>query len=361
MQLSDLPTPCLLLDVAALDRNVAAMTRALARHGVPLRQHVKTAKSIDVALRVDPSRGPITVSTLAEAEAFAAAGFTDILYAVGLVPSKLGRLTAIAGARVIGVADSVEVVPMLAAAATRPLELLIELDVGQHRAGVDPDGPALLAIAAAIADAPTLALRGVMAHAGHSYDAASLGELVGIAEEERAGAELAASRLRAAGHEAAIVSIGSTPTVTFAEHLDGVTEARAGVFVLGDLFQRALAFAPATDIAVSVLASVIGARGDHLLLDAGGIALSKDRSMDGRGGGYGQLRDLDGGALAGAPVVHAVNQEHGFVHWPGHRCAIGDRLRVLPNHACMTAAQHDGYHVLEGERVVAWWPRIRGF
>lgn len=360
MHLRDLPTPCLLLDPAPLDRNVAAMRRALSRHGVPLRQHVKTAKSIDVALRVDSARGPITVSTLAEAEAFAAAGFTDILYAVGLVPAKVPRLTAIP-ANVTGIVDSADVVSAIGDAASVTMPLAIEIDVGQHRGGIAPDHAGLLAIADAIAAHPRLSLAGVIAHAGHAYDAADHRALIRTAEEERAGAVHAAERLHAAGHACAMVSVGSTPTALFADQLDGVTEVRAGVFVLMDRFQAALGCASSDDIAVTVLASVVGVRAEELLLDAGGIALSKDRSMDERGGGYGEIRMLDGGAIEGSPSVHAVNQEHGFVRWPGHRCSVGDRVRILPNHACMTAAQHDGYHVVEGDRAVAWWPRVRGY
>jgi D-serine deaminase-like pyridoxal phosphate-dependent protein len=157
------------------------------------------------------------------------------------------------------------------------------------------------------------------------------------------------------------VSVGSTPTALAAERLDGVTEVRAGVFVLSDLFQSELNETPVEDIAACVLASVIGVHGERVLLDAGALALSKDRSLDGRGGGHGEVRALDGSELVGRPRVHALNQEHGFVRWPGARPSIGDRVRVLPNHACLTAAQHRAYHVVEGERVVEVWPRVVGF
>jgi D-serine deaminase-like pyridoxal phosphate-dependent protein len=373
VNLDALPTPCLLLDPAALDRNVAAMNGALARHGVPLRQHVKTAKCVAVAERAGKAHGrAITVSTLAEAEAFVAAGWDDVLYAVGLVPQKVPRLMALATrAMLTAVVDSAEVVARIAREVplSRRLRLLIEIDVGQHRAGVSPDGPELLAIAHAIQLEPSLALGGVMAHAGHGYDAEDRAALVRIAEDERGLAVRAAERLRQAGFAAPIVSIGSTPTALFAESLTKITEVRAGVYVFQDLFQSSLGCAPKEDVAVSVLTTVIGVHGDRVLLDAGGIALSKDRSMDGRGpvaggvsvGGYGEVRRKDGSPIAGSPIVHAVNQEHGFVHWPGASVQVGDRLRVLPNHVCMTAAQHDGYHVVQDGTVTAYWPRIRGF
>lgn len=364
--LLELPTPSLLLDPSAMHRNVGRMMRALRPHDVAFRQHVKTAKSVEVAGQIAEIFGTraITVSTLAEAETFVEAGFDDVLYAVGLVPQKVARLCALAAsADVAGIVDAIEVLAAIDERVTceRPLPLGIEIDVGQRRGGVDAESDALLAIASGIAAHPHLALWGVVAHAGHAYDARDHAQIVAIAEQERAGAVRAAARLRAAGHVVAHVSVGSTPTALFGAHFEGITEVRAGVFVFQDLFQCALGCAPKDDVALSVLSTVIGVRGDALLLDAGGIALSKDRSMDGRGGGYGELRTLDGGAIAGSPIVHAVNQEHGMARWPEHGLRVGDRVRILPNHACMTAAQHDHYWVRGPDGALVQWPRVRGF
>lgn len=366
MSLFDLPTPCLVLDVGAMHRNVGRMMQALRPHQVALRQHVKTAKSIEVAGQIAEIFGTraITVSTLAEAEAFVEAGFDDVLYAVGLVPQKVARLCALAEfADVSGIVDSLDVVVAIADQVTceRPLPLGIEIDVGQHRGGIDPESDALLAIADGIASQRRLELWGVVAHAGHAYDAADRDAIIAVAEAERRGAVRAAERLRAAGHEVQHLSIGSTPTALFGASFEGITEVRAGVFVFQDLFQSALGCALKADIAVSVLTTVIGVRGDELLLDAGGIALSKDRSMDGRGGGYGELRTVDGGPIEGAPRVHSVNQEHGMASVPDHGLSVGDRLRVLPNHACMTAAQHDHYWALGANGTLSQWPRVRGY
>lgn len=374
--LQDLPTPAAVLDRAALGRNLARMNAALARRGVPLRQHVKTAKSLEVARLAGAGHGDgraITVSTLREAEHFTAAGFDDLTYAVGAVPAKVSRLAALvrAGARVRVVTDDLDAVALLdeaARAGEAALEVLVELDVGQHRGGVAPDSSALLELGAAIARAPALSLAGVLAHGGHAYDAASPAEIERVAEEERAGAVLAAERLRRDGHAAAVVSVGSTPTALFARSLAGVTEVRAGVFVFMDLFQCALGCAPVEDVALSVLASVIGVRReeDVVVLDAGALALSKDRSMDARGGaGFGEVRDREGRALEGRPVVHAVSQEHGLVRSRAlaRSARVGDRVRVLPNHACMTAAMFDGYAVVNGSapEIVERWGRVNGF
>lgn len=258
MKLTDLPTPCLVLDREILKRNIRAMADALARHRLPLRPHMKTAKSIDVArLALAGQPGGITVSTLAEAEYFAAHGITDILYAVGIVPHKLPLIDklAAAGAQVTVVTDDRDAAEAIAAW-PRPPRTLIEIDSGEGRSGVHPESDLLLALADTIG--PHLA--GVMTHAGHSYAARGIAEIARVAEQERAAAVTAAQRLRAAGHPAPIVSVGSSPTAMHAEDLSGVTEVRAGVYMFGDLFQAEIETHARGSIAVTVLASVIGRR-----------------------------------------------------------------------------------------------------
>ncbi|WP_270936414.1 alanine racemase [Falsiroseomonas oryzae] len=363
--LQDLPTPCLLLDLDILRRNVARMAEAVARHpGVALRPHMKTAKNAQVADLAAPGKGAITVSTLAEARYFAEHGFRDQIYAVGIVPAKLDAVAALnqAGNAVKVITDDLEVARGIAAH-PGPIEALIEVDVGEARAGVTAEDPALLAIAAALG--PRLA--GVASHSGHSYAGRSLDEMAAIAEAERAGVVAAAERLRAAGHAVRIVSAGASPTALHARHLEGVTEMRAGVYMLGDLFQAQIGTHGLDDIAVTVLASVIGRypRRDAALLDAGALALSKDRSTEKapRDWGFGRVLDLDGRPTLGDAVVTRVHQEHGELRaasgtLPLDRLPVGARVRVVPNHACLTAAAHERYHVLEGGRLVAEWARV---
>jgi D-serine deaminase-like pyridoxal phosphate-dependent protein len=191
-----------------------------------------------------------------------------------------------------------------------------------------------------------------------------------IAEGERKGAVLAAEKLRAAGFACPIVSVGSTPTAIHARDLTGVSEMRPGVYMLGDLFQVGIGSCASDDIAVSVLASVIGHRpkDNAVVLDAGALALSKDRSterLDGGDFGFGQVADLAGRAWPGVTVV-AVSQEHGRVGaktpLPFAQFPIGGKVRILPNHACITAAGHDVYHVLDGgSEIVDTWDRCRGW
>lgn len=365
MTLDDLPTPCLVLDRAIMTRNIARMAQAVGRHNVALRPHMKTAKSIDVArLALAGQPGGITVSTLAEAEYFSAHGVTDILYAVGITPQKLDQVAKLntAGAQIIVITDDTDTAAAIAAH-PQPPRTLIEIDTGESRGGVAPDSDALLTIAERLG--PRLA--GVMTHAGHSYGARSIGEIIQIAEHERAGVVQAAERLRGAGHAAPIVSMGSSPTATHSVALTGVSEVRAGVYMFGDLFQAEIATHGLDDIAVTVLTSVIGRRPGRVLIDAGGLALSKDRSTEGRERdyGFGLVLDLAGKRGYGDAIVRRAYQEHGVVELDPARTAelkVGDKLRIAPNHTCMTAAAHDRYHVVEGSLdVVAVWPRVNGW
>ena len=276
--LQDLDTPCLVLDRGKLERNLRRMSDGVRKHGVALRPHLKTAKSADVAaIATAGEAGGITVSTLAEAEYFSARGFGDILIAAALTPDKLDRASWLTGGRfgLTLVADHPEMAIALAGHHAR-FRCLVEIDSGDHRAGVAPDSPELIEIARLMGDR----FAGVMTHAGHSYDCRDIGAVKAVAEGERLAVVTAAERLRAAGMPCEVLSVGSTPTMTHADRLDGVTEARPGVYMFQDLFQAAIGSCTREDIAVTVLASVIGIdkAGNKFLVDAGALALSKDRS-----------------------------------------------------------------------------------
>jgi len=373
----DLPTPALILDRARLEANAARMRDRVAQLGVTLRPHVKTSKSIDVLRILSGGRDvPITVSTLAEADYFFGHGVRDILYAVGIAPVKLPHVAELirGGCALRVILDSIEAaeaVQVFGSAEGVTIEALIEVDTDGKRAGVAPDDDLLIEIARRLSSGPGARLAGVMTHAGGSYSARTLGEFEAIAERERAGAVTAAARLRAAGLRVEIVSVGSTPTVHYARTLEGVTEARVGVYAFGDLVQAELGTCAVGDIAISVLASVIGHSRVHgrVLIDAGFLALSRDRGtadfpVD---WGYGAVCDAGTGELIEGVRVESTNQEHGIVtaregeiDWS--RFPIGGRVRILPNHACATAAAYDRYFVTDGgERVTGMWKRVNGW
>jgi D-serine deaminase-like pyridoxal phosphate-dependent protein len=374
--LDTLETPRLILDAGRLERNCAAMRERCGALGVMLRPHLKTAKSAEVArIALGGGRAAITVSTLREAEYFARQGYRDILCASGIVPGKFAHAARIqreAGCDLILVTDALDVAEAAARFAQEnaaTLSFLIEIDCGEHRSGQLPDAPAVVTIARAIAASPHLRLRGVMAHAGHSYGAAEPSAVVPIAAAERDAAVHAATAIRAAGLPCDIVSIGSTPTVLMADHLTGVTEARAGIYMVWDLAQLSRKMCREEDIAVSVLASVIGhtRHANTIILDAGALALSKDIGANKLlpDSGYGYLCDARTMRRLGGLAVNGVHQEHGtvLVDDPGwfDRLPVGAQVRVLPNHACITCAGYGAYEVVRDGAVIDRWERINGW
>ena len=373
MDLHTIKTPSLVLDAERVRRNAERMSARVRRLGASLRPHVKTHKCVEVA-RIQAAGGAagLTVSTLAEARAFAAHGFTDITYAVPIEPGKFAEALELARLceRFALITDDAEIPPLLDEAARRArltLDLFLKVDCGYHRCGVEPHGPAAREIPRLIEAARNLRFAGILTHAGHSYNARSPEELLGIARHERDLMSEFAARLRSDGVEVPTVSVGSTPTVTHVDHLAGVDEARPGNYIFFDAFQAALGSCSFEDCALTVLAAVVHrdrAR-RKVVLDAGALALSKDRGpveLD-PSCGYGRVLDLEGGETG--LRVTSLSQEHGAVTVEDERLLerlrVGARVRVLANHSCLTAAQHAHYHVLEGGRIVDRWEIQRGW
>jgi D-serine deaminase-like pyridoxal phosphate-dependent protein len=378
MDISQLETPSLLLRKDVLDRNIARMQTRLSKHGVALRPHVKTSKSMDVVERVlAAGASSITVSTLKEADYFAGHGVTDILYAVGIVPSKVAHVAQLQkrGVHMTVILDSVAAAKGLVQAAAEQgvrIPALIEIDCDNHRAGVLPDDPVLLEIAAVLHGAASTRLDGVMTHSGASYSTPGAEAIRAVAVRERDAVLTAAARLQQAGFPCPVVSIGSTPTALFGEDFSGITEVRAGVYVFFDLVMAGLGVCAVDDIAISVLTSVIGhqERKQQILVDAGWMALSRDHGTASQpvDQGYGLVCDVHGKPI-GDLIVAEANQEHGIIRSrsgaPVDLAAypVGMRLRILPNHACATAAQHGAYQVIAGDsaEVTNVWQRFSGW
>ncbi|MGU3494319.1 DSD1 family PLP-dependent enzyme [Xanthobacteraceae bacterium A53D] len=375
--LAALPTPCLILDEARMQRNIARLNAHLGPLGVMLRPHLKTLKSVEAARQVlAGGNGPATVSTLKEAQVFAQAGVRDILYAVGIAPQKLPRVHALRakGCDLSVVVDSraqAEAVAAASRATNDAIPALIEIDCDDHRAGVRPDDPEIVAIGRILHEGGA-ELRGVLTHSGGSYGAAGAEALADFAEKERAAIVRAAEALRAAGLPCPVVSVGSTPTAHFARDLTGVTEVRAGVYVAQDLVMAGIGVCTPQDIALSVLATVIGHQHERgwVLVDAGWMAMSRDRGTASQSvdQGYGLVCDVEGRVIPDLIMV-AANQEHGIIGLrPGSTgrlpdFSVGTLLRILPNHACATATEHDSYAVIpaDGSGRIAHWPRFRGW
>ena len=376
MNISELSTPAALVDIDRMERNIKRMQSRIDSMGVSFRPHVKTSKCIEVTqaqLRAG-ARG-ITVSTLKEAEQFFAAGIFDILYAVGITPNKFNQALELIrkGCDLKVLTDSVASAAAIAAFGLQNrvrFKVLVEIDTDDHRSGIKPDSPVLLDVAQAL-QGDGAELYGVMTHAGSSYDLNTPEALIQMAEQERSGCVLAAERLRAAGYLCPVVSVGSTPTALSAQSLDGVTEVRAGVYVFFDLVMHNVGVCQTDDIALSVLSTVIGHQEEKgwVIVDAGWMAMSRDRGTQKQSidFGYGQVCDVEGNVLAGY-VMTGANQEHGIISRTGDpdlsiakRFPVGTQLRILPNHACATAAQFPEYQVASPQGEIQAWPRFYGW
>ncbi len=377
-QLSQLTTPCCIIDKTKMQANIARLSNHIGQLGCRLRPHVKIHKSIDITKEIiaGGNVNGITVSTLKEADYFFEHGVEDILYAVGMVPNKLAKAAELilAGCDLKMVLDNVDMAKLVIDHARQydcQFKIMIELDTDGHRSGVDPFGDELIALAELLKASDNIEFLGVMTHAGESYSCFSEQAQLKMAKQERDFSVAAAQRLRDFGIPCPVVSIGSTPTAFAIDDLQGITEVRAGVYVFFDLVMAGLGVCQPEDIAMTVLASVIGYQKDKnwVITDAGWMAMSRDRGTSEHpiDQGYGLVVDAVGNAI-GDYIISDANQEHGIIR---HRDSthpmeyekfpLASQVRVLPNHACSTAAQFDTYIVVEDDNIIHQWPSIKGW
>jgi D-serine deaminase-like pyridoxal phosphate-dependent protein len=335
-----------------MDSNLARVGAALGERGVALRPHIKTHKSVEIARRqVAAGAVGLTTATLGEAEVFAANGFEDLFVAYPIwvaAAEKVDRLRALAekvDRLRIGV-DSVEGAQVLGKAATGlgTIEVVIEVDSGEHRTGVRRAEEAVL-VAQAAADA-RLRVAGIFTHGGHSYF--SVDATAGAADDEVRVLSRAATALATAGFELSVRSAGSTPTA-IASARDGVSEARPGTYVFGDRQQSALGALDPDTVALFVAATVVSASPGQVIVDAGAKALSKD-----------QPPTVEGfGTIVGYPDarITTLYDHHGVVDVSrGETPRLGDVVAVVPNHVCPVANLADEVLVLDGDTIVDRWP-----
>lgn len=358
--LEELATPALLLDLDRLEANLERMRGRAETLGVRLRPHIKTHKCLEIA-RMQRTAGAagITVSTLEEARVFAGDGFHDITWAFPLNPTRMGEVTALAD--VMGVTVESDAAIDALEGERRPFTVWLEVDCGYGRTGVDPRSERALALARRIADAPDLRLAGCLTHSGHAYHAETPDAIVEIAEQERRVMVEFGARLRGAGVDPGVLSVGSTPAMSLARSLEGVGEARPGNYALYDYTQARLGACDLDRPAVTVLSTVVSShpRAGRSVSDAGALVLSKDLGPDSPphyGRLYGDLYDPVPDA---ATRVVSVSQEHAILSTTP---PVGTRVRILPNHACLTVAQFDHFTVVRGNRVMDRWKiwRARG-
>eukprot|EP00933_Yihiella_yeosuensis_P027714 TRINITY_DN21600_c0_g1_i1.p1 TRINITY_DN21600_c0_g1~~TRINITY_DN21600_c0_g1_i1.p1 ORF type:complete len:421 (+),score=68.27 TRINITY_DN21600_c0_g1_i1:66-1265(+) len=376
--LEGLRTPCYVLHREVAARNAQRMRERCAKLGVKLRPHVKTHKTLEGALlQTGGSKHGIVVSTLAEARFFADGGFDDIIYAVPITPDKLkeaAELTVKLSAFHILVDNPAQVDAIIdfgpPGDATSRWSVVIMVDCGYGRDGVDPKAPESIELARQVAESKHISLAGVYTHGGHSYDAESIQQVRAIGEAERDAVASFAAQLKAsASPDSALakasakleVGVGSTPTSSNPpDHLQGITEAHPGNFLYYDMMQVKLGSCQVEDVAVRVCTRIVGQYQKHntLLIDMGWTGIS----AQGKEYGY--------GAIDGHPElkIKVLKQEAGEVSSSDgspldfSRYPVGLILRVLPWHSCASSHQHTSVHVLdESGKPVEKWQQVRGW
>jgi D-serine deaminase-like pyridoxal phosphate-dependent protein len=373
MILDDLATPALLIERSRLDANIDRMQDLAEREGVRLRPHTKTHKSVAIARRqLERGATGITVAKVSEAEVFSAAGFDDIRIAYDVVGrEKLDRLHALRSrCRVSVCVDTIDGANALSSrfeGSDSGLDVLIEVDTGHGRCGATWDDSQAVGFVRHVASLPGLRYVGLLTHAGQAYHGpadeveTASHALDRHAEEERTRILTLAARLQAAGLRPDEVSIGSTPSMsrfTNAE-LDGlaVTEIRPGNYVFNDATQIGLTTTDIRNCALTVLATVTSLRRDRtgterVYLDAGKKVVTSDRGFGTRGFGI-----LLYSARTMTPLPHAeissLSEEHAWVQVSGgSTLQVGDRVRFVPNHACVAVHTRDEMYLVDGEDVL---------
>jgi D-serine deaminase-like pyridoxal phosphate-dependent protein len=337
------------VDLDVLERNIAKMQERANRAGVKLRPHAKTHKSADIGrMQLAAGARGLTLAKTSEAEAFADLGIDDVFLAYPVVGAdKARRLLALSDRMRLAVgADSLEGARSLGEAfraAGRRLRVLLKIDSGFHRVGVAPEDA--VATARRIAETPGIELAGVFTHGGHGYSGRTPQEVARIGSEESRIIAETAEALRAAGLAVAEVSLGSSPTAASAMTGPGVTECRPGTYVFNDRSQVALGACGEDDCAMTVLATVVSAPApDRAVIDAGSKTLSSDPRRP----------ELDGfGQVVGRQSrIVRVSEEHGVLAvTPGEEFRVGERVRVLPNHACAVTNLHDQLMAVRAGRI----------
>lgn len=373
MQPETIKTPSLIVDFARMKRNAERISNRAEELNINLRPHVKTHRCLEIAkIQTEKTFGGIMVSTLAEAQFFSANGFSDIIYGVPVERGKFAEAIEIAKRieKFAVLTDDAETVKSLNEAAKNEaakIDVFLKVDVGAHRCGVEPHTNEAFEIPQKIADSSNLNFAGILTHAGQSYNADSPEKLLEVAHQERDLMKNLAIELRAKGLNVPNVSVGSTPTFSAIDSLDGVTEFRCGNYIFFDAFQATLGSCSFSDCALTVLAAIVhkNIQRKKIVVDAGAVALSKDRgavAVD-KDCGYGRVYDLEGNDLN--LRVESLSQEHGEISVSDEnvfdKLKVGMRVRILANHSCLTALQHSHYHVLDDGKIVDKWEINRGW
>jgi D-serine deaminase-like pyridoxal phosphate-dependent protein len=361
VNIGDLRTPCVLIDHVKVDRNIDKMQQAAEASRLRLRPHAKTHKSPDLAL-IQMARGAVGIccAKLGEAEVFADHGVGDIRLPYPLNPVSADRVIALLERVALSfIVDELNVARGWSEAmrrAGRSVDILVKVDVGLHRCGIDPNAPGAAELVVGIAELPGLRFRGLLSHAGHAYGASTEQDLSAIASAEAETLTTLRDQVQSAGVAVNEISVGATPTARFSARLPGLTEIRPGNYVYYDRTQVALGGASWDECALTVLARVVSrpAR-DRIILDSGSKTLTSDLA---RGfvetPGYGAvMKAIDTPEPDAGLLIERLSEEHATVRVLDSASSLqpGDLVRIVPNHSCVVSNLVDQVWVVDGNAV----------
>ena len=368
MLLSDLPTPQVLIDHTRAMNNIARVQALASEAGARLRPHAKTHKSPVVARwQLDAGAVGICCAKVGEAEVFVNAGVKDIRLPYPVNPSNAARLIPLMDRATLSIiVDHMAVARGWSDAmqkAGRTLDVLIKVDVGFHRCGIDPLADPLGFIQT-VSSLPGLKLRGLLSHAGHAYHAESEAQLKTMARDEAELLESLRSRAASSGIAIDEISVGATPTLRFSAGQPGITELRPGNYVYFDRTQVALGAATLDDCALTVLATVVSKHEGRIILDCGSKTLTNDLARGiTKATGYGAVLAGDEDHLDYTReidetlTIERLSEEHATVRVTGEtRLEPGDRVRVVPNHSCTVSNLVDVVRLVDGDQVIDTLP-----
>jgi D-serine deaminase-like pyridoxal phosphate-dependent protein len=361
--LTQLRTPCVLIDRGRMERNLDAMQSSAARRGLRLRPHAKTHKSIELAKRqIAGGAVGICCAKLGEAEVFADAGIADVRLPYPLNPVNAERVIDLLDrTRLSFIVDHMDVArgwSDVMRREGREVDVLVKVDVGFHRCGIDPGRNDAAEFVAEIATLPGLRFRGLLSHAGHAYGATTEEQLRSIAGEEARTLASLADKLRARGVDVDEISVGATPPIRFSIEQAGITEIRPGNYIYFDRTQVALGAATWDHCALTVLARVVSKPADdRIVLDSGSKTLTNDLA---RGctpsPGYGAALQAISGVQAAdeSLLIERLSEEHATVRAldGSNPLEPGDLVRIVPNHSCVVSNLVDSAWLTDGDDVI---------
>jgi len=349
-RIEEIDTPALLLDLDIMERNIAAMANFFKGVDAELRPHLKTHKTPILAHKqIEAGAIGMTCAKLGEAEPLVESGIREILIANEIVgPAKMGRLLSLAKSADIMVCvdnpRNVEELSEAAEAVGAPLRVLVDVDVGMHRCGVQPGEPAL-ALAQEVEGAKALKFAGLMGYEGHAVEIPSFQERRKTAEKSMKLLIETKELVEDAGLEVSIVSAGGTGTYEITGTYPGVTEVQAGSYIVMDTLYKSIEGMEAFEIAISVLTTVISRSQPNIaIIDAGLKVITREFGMP-------LVKGLEG-----AKVLH-LSEEHGKLELEGEARSlrVGDKIEFLPSHCCTTINLHDYFYGVRDGRLEAVW------